>query len=221
MEYNRSRAFTLVEMLAVIAMIAVLAALLLPTLQSHERCGRRTGCASNLSQIAKGMYIYSTTFHCYPTTATGADPFAVTGSTLPSLNVLYPNWIQDVRVFRCPDSRESLNLAGIVPAQNGHLQDAGAAMVSSYGYDPGHNPEDDEQSLAAIAGDKKGKEKNSDNHTPNAGQNLIIGQGTIEWHDTIVNFLGWNAPAGKQLRDDDIFNLDAGLPRKVDSYVRQ
>ncbi|HEY3860741.1 MAG TPA: prepilin-type N-terminal cleavage/methylation domain-containing protein [Verrucomicrobiae bacterium] len=56
---NRRRAFTLLELLAVIAAIAILAALLLPALAHPKATARRTLCMNNLRQINIGLRMYS------------------------------------------------------------------------------------------------------------------------------------------------------------------
>ena len=64
------KAFTLVEMLVVIAIIAILAALLLPVLSGGQRRAQRVWCESNLKQI--GMV-----FHTFSNDHSGKFPMAV------------------------------------------------------------------------------------------------------------------------------------------------
>ena len=54
------KGFTLIELLVVIAIIALLVAILLPSLNRAKELARRTACAANLSAIGKGMGMYST-----------------------------------------------------------------------------------------------------------------------------------------------------------------
>ncbi len=48
---SRSRAFTLVELLVVIAIVGMLIGLLLPAVQAAREAARRTACSNNLHQI--------------------------------------------------------------------------------------------------------------------------------------------------------------------------
>lgn len=54
----RRTEFTLVEMLVVIAVIAILSALLLPALGKARETARKSGCASNLKQVGLACMMY-------------------------------------------------------------------------------------------------------------------------------------------------------------------
>ncbi len=56
---DRSRQFTLIELLIVIGIIAILMAMLLPVLAGARERGRRTACLNNLSQIGKSLKTYT------------------------------------------------------------------------------------------------------------------------------------------------------------------
>lgn len=56
---RKPRAFTLVELLVVVAVIGTLMSILLPSLQSARRSARTTTCASNLRQLGIGWTMYA------------------------------------------------------------------------------------------------------------------------------------------------------------------
>jgi prepilin-type N-terminal cleavage/methylation domain-containing protein/prepilin-type processing-associated H-X9-DG protein len=76
---RRPRAFTLIELLIVVGIIAVLIALLLPAIQSAREQARRAQCVNNLLQLGLAMGNYTSTHSVLPP--------GVVNDTGPILNV--------------------------------------------------------------------------------------------------------------------------------------
>lgn len=95
----RNKAFTLIEMLIVIAMIAVLGAVLFPVFQKVRENARRTTCQSNLRQI--GLAIVQYTQDSDETLPPGAYAFA--GATVTWRQEVFP-YVKNVQVFTCPSN---------------------------------------------------------------------------------------------------------------------
>ena len=69
----KKRAFTLVELLVVMAIIAVLIGLLLPAVQATRETARRTSCASNMRQMGLACLNYESAKKMMPSGGEGTD----------------------------------------------------------------------------------------------------------------------------------------------------
>jgi prepilin-type processing-associated H-X9-DG protein/prepilin-type N-terminal cleavage/methylation domain-containing protein len=103
-------AFTIVELLVVIGIIAVLLSLLMPALTKARASARTVQCASNLHQITTAMIAYANQYHgAFPPSSIQIKQFWYQkdklGSWLTTPLVLADNTLAD-GVMKCPSDRD-------------------------------------------------------------------------------------------------------------------
>jgi prepilin-type N-terminal cleavage/methylation domain-containing protein/prepilin-type processing-associated H-X9-DG protein len=94
-------AFTLIELLIVIAIIAILAAILFPVFGRARENARRSSCQSNLKQIGLGMLQYSQDYDEQIVPAL-VDNYPGIGQA--SWAYVVQPYVKSVQLFRCPSN---------------------------------------------------------------------------------------------------------------------
>ena len=219
-----SRGYTLLEIIAVVVLITILVALIVPILFKARESGHQVSCASNLKQIGMAMFMYADapSNEIFPSLSVKKDPFA-DSNPMEALNLLYSGYISDPRVFSCPmNPIPAAALKRVYVIGPMRKVERGKSPLTwancSYGYDPGHSPND---AVTTLLADKKGNGSNSDNHGPNAGQCILIGGGTVVLSKSAQQESAVDS-SGNATTDDDIYSLNTHkLPRNLDAFLRQ
>lgn len=127
-------AFTLIELLTVIAIIGILAAILIPVVGKVREQARQAACASNLRQIGVGVHLYSADNDDWlPPVSRSASAFTTYWMTNGrNLGLLYEGgYVDDEQVFFCP-TRDVDPLEALGYHSPGNIASDGRRERSSY-----------------------------------------------------------------------------------------
>jgi hypothetical protein len=182
-----------------------------------------------MNQLHKALTMYETDYSMYPTRAADGKNPRLDGDAQEALNLLYRQYVDDVRVFVCPSKKMPLEfLSKIEPSKSTGwpgapgtyfkeaLPGAAVSLSTSYGYSSGHTSIN---SRVIILADHKGvgPKGNSDNHGLDAGQNVLSAGGSVGWQPGLVNALGQD-DNGKYISDRDIFSNNELLLKPFEDW---
>ncbi len=138
-------AFTLLELLVVVAILAILAALLFPVFSQARERARRTACLSNLKQMGLGIQMYSQDYDehlpawnsywvCYTNGATGGEgPDGGVDCGAESDGIAWDTAILPYIKMGNPGDATGSNLGGVWHCPNSELSE----RYRSYGHSMG------------------------------------------------------------------------------------
>jgi prepilin-type N-terminal cleavage/methylation domain-containing protein len=127
--YSRRNGFSLIELLTVIGIIAILAAIIFPVMASVKKRARMTNCMTNLQQISNALSMFKMDNHKYPVAlvpVVAGLPFSGAKSDAG----LFGEYVKGgAKIFLCPES--SFTDENATVAQNVGLL-AGTQQVYTY-----------------------------------------------------------------------------------------
>jgi prepilin-type N-terminal cleavage/methylation domain-containing protein len=131
---RRGRAFTLIELLIVIAIIALLIGILLPSLKRSLELAKATACKSNLRQLGQSLYLYRIENDGWlPQAPTAAMPMMAGRRDKPLrepwFGQLFPMYLDDPMALRCPKDPYGYRMTEVTE----RLDDPTISDFASYG----------------------------------------------------------------------------------------
>lgn len=126
------RAFTLVELLVVMAIMGVLVALLLPAVQAAREAARRAHCANNLRQIGLALHNFESQMRHFPPGGRAALPDASGQIAYWSVQAQILPFLEQANLGSHIDFTQSYDLATNINLGGGVVAKLSAARVPTY-----------------------------------------------------------------------------------------
>jgi len=102
-------AFTLVELLTVVVIVAILVALAFPVTTRMTQAGRATACFSNLRNLGAALNLYLADHNeIMPTLEAGRKSIS---DNVPVIDNTLNSYVRDPRVFACPGDTKGISTA--------------------------------------------------------------------------------------------------------------
>ena len=122
------RGFTLLEILVVIVIIGVIAALAFPVYERTVEGGRASACISNLRQLGAGLNLYLGEHNMeMPTLKTGR---AALTDDVPVIDTTLDKYVKEPRVFACPADPKWAKATGTSYSWNNALNGQSATNLN-------------------------------------------------------------------------------------------
>ena len=179
---TRSRAFTLVESLVVIGIIALLIGILMPVLSSARESANRTKCLANLRSVGQGLMLYADSFKGKLPNSNRPNTVNDQQMTQAVLVALNRDYLKAPRVFHCPSDVDD-------PPQTIETAEYNGANSARVSYDfysiwwlPEYAPKVTRIKDAPVAWDLDGGRPliRYQNHGRKGG-NVVFNDGHAEW----------------------------------------
>ena len=141
---QRHRAFTLVELLVVLALIAILIALLLPVLSKVRRQAMEVKCQSNLRGLGQAVTLYTQDCNFFP--VANMKPKTGDGSWIACWPAMLRRYLRNQDIFYCPAQDPRCQWKPDMPGPTIYAE----ALHTNFGYQLGERMLVNEEPVAGV-----------------------------------------------------------------------